>query len=202
MEVSANMVKDLREKTGAGMMDCKRALAETGGDFQKALDYLRQKGLATAAKRSGRVASEGRIGSYIHAGGKIGVMVEVNCETDFVAKTDDFQAFAKDIAMHIAASNPSCIRREEVTAEVLEREKEIYRAQARDAKKPEKVIDKIVEGKLEKFYGETCLLEQPFVKDPDLTIQDLLNGLIGKLGEKIEIRRFTRYQVGEGMAKN
>jgi elongation factor Ts len=202
VEVSANMVKELREKTGAGMMDCKKALAETGGDFQKALDYLRQKGLATAAKRAGRVASEGRIGSYIHAGGKIGVMVEVNCETDFVAKTDDFQAFSKDIAMHIAASNPSCIRREEVTVEVLEREKEIYRAQARDAKKPEKVIDKIVEGKLEKFYGETCLLEQPFVKDPDLTIQDLLNGLIGKLGEKIEIRRFTRYQVGEGIAKS
>ena len=202
MEVSANMVKELREKTGAGMMDCKKALAETGGDFQKALDYLRQKGLATAARRAGRVASEGRIGSYIHAGGKIGVMVEVNCETDFVAKTDDFQAFAKDIAMHIAASSPSYIRREEVTVEVLEREKEIYRAQARDAKKPEKVIDKIVEGKLEKFYGETCLLEQPFVKDPDLTIQDLLNGLIGKLGEKIEIRRFTRYQVGEGIAKS
>ena len=202
MEVSANMVKELREKTGAGMMDCKEALAETGGDFQKALDYLRQKGLATAAKRAGRVASEGRIGSYIHAGGKIGVMVEVNCETDFVAKTDDFQAFAKDIAMHIAASSPSYIRREEVTVDVLEREKEIYRAQARDAKKPEKVIDKIVEGKLEKFYGETCLLEQPFVKDPDLTIQDLLNGLIGKLGEKIEIRRFTRYQVGEGIAKS
>jgi elongation factor Ts len=196
------MVKELREKTGAGMMDCKKALAETGGDLQKALDYLRQKGLATAAKRAGRVASEGRIGSYIHAGGKIGVMVEVNCETDFVAKTDDFQAFAKDIAMHIAASNPSYIRREEVTVEVLEREKEIYRAQARDAQKPEKVIDKIVEGKLEKFYGETCLLEQPFVKDPDLTIQDLLNGLIGKLGEKIEIRRFTRYQVGEGIAKS
>ena len=202
MEVSANMVKELREKTGAGMMDCKKALAETGGDFQKALDYLRQKGLATAVKRAGRVASEGRIGSYIHAGGKIGVMVEVNCETDFVAKTDDFQAFAKDIAMHIAASSPSYIRREEVTVEVLAREKEIYRAQARDAKKPEKVIDKIVEGKLEKFYGETCLLEQPFVKDPDLTIQDLLNGLIGKLGEKIEIRRFTRYQVGEGIAKS
>ena len=202
MEVSANMVKELREKTGAGMMDCKKALAETGGDFQKALDYLRQKGLATAAKRAGRVASEGRVGSYIHAGGKIGVMVEVNCETDFVAKTDDFQAFAKDVAMHIAASNPSYIRREEVTADVLEREKEIYRAQARDAKKPEKVMEKIVEGKLEKFYGEVCLLEQAFVKDPDITIQDLLNGLIGKLGEKIEIRRFTRYQVGEGIAKS
>jgi len=202
VEVSANMVKELREKTGAGMMDCKKALTETGGDFQKALDYLRQKGLATAAKRAGRVASEGRVGSYIHAGGKIGVMVEVNCETDFVAKTDDFQAFAKDVAMHIAASNPSYIRREEVTADVLDREKEIYRAQARDAKKPEKVMEKIVEGKLEKFYGEVCLLEQAFVKDPDITIQDLLNGLIGKLGEKIEIRRFTRYQVGEGIAKS
>jgi elongation factor Ts len=202
VEVSANMVKELREKTGAGMMDCKKALAETGGDFQKALDYLRQKGLATAAKRAGRVASEGRVGSYIHAGGKIGVMVEVNCETDFVAKTDDFQAFAKDVAMHIAASNPSYLRREEVTADVLEREKEIYRAQARDAKKPEKVMEKIVEGKLEKFYSEACLLEQAFVKDPDITIQDLLNGLIGKLGEKIEIRRFTRYQVGEGIAKS
>jgi elongation factor Ts len=202
VEVSANMVKELREKTGAGMMDCKKALSETGGDFQKALDYLRQKGLATAAKRAGRVASEGRVGSYIHAGGKIGVMVEVNCETDFVAKTDDFQAFAKDVAMHIAASNPAYIRREEVTEEVLEREKEIYRAQARDAKKPEKVMEKIVEGKLEKFYSEVCLLEQAFVKDPDITIQDLLNGLIGKLGEKVEIRRFTRYQVGEGIAKS
>ena len=202
MEVSANMVKELREKTGAGMMDCKKALAETGGDFQKALDYLRQKGLATAAKRAGRIASEGRVGSYIHAGGKIGVMVEVNCETDFVAKTDDFQAFAKDMAMQIAASNPSYVRREEVTPEVLEREKEIYRAQARDAKKPEKVMDNIVEGKLEKFYSEVCLLEQAFVKDPDVAVQDLLNGLIGKLGEKIEIRRFTRYQVGEGIAKS
>jgi len=202
VEVSANMVKELREKTGAGMMDCKKALAETGGDFQKALDYLRQKGLATAAKRAGRIASEGRVGSYIHAGGKIGVMVEVNCETDFVAKTDDFQAFAKDMAMQIAASNPSYVRREEVTPEVLEREKEIYRAQARDAKKPEKVMDKIVEGKLEKFYSEVCLLEQAFVKDPDVAVQDLLNGLIGKLGEKIEIRRFTRYQVGEGIAKS
>jgi elongation factor Ts len=202
VEVSASMVKDLREKTGAGMMDCKRALSETGGDFQKAVDYLRQKGLATAAKRAGRIASEGRIGSYIHAGGKIGVMVEVNCETDFVAKTDDFQVFAKDVAMHIAASNPLYVRREEVSPEALEHEKEIYRAQAREAKKPEKILDKIVEGKLEKFYGEVCLLEQPFVKDPDLTIQDLLNGFIGKVGEKVEIRRFTRFQVGEGISKN
>jgi len=201
VEISATMVRDLREKTGAGMMDCKKALSETGGDFEKAVDYLRQKGLATAAKRSGRVASEGRIGSYIHAGGKIGVMVEVNCETDFVAKTDDFQAFAKDIAMQIAASNPLYVRREDVLPETLEREREIYRVQARETGKPEKVMDKIIEGKLEKFYGEVCLMEQVFVKDTDLKIQDLLNGLIGKLGEKIEIRRFSRFQVGEGMAK-
>lgn len=195
------MVRDLREKTGAGMMDCKKALAESGGNFEKAVDYLRQKGLATAAKRAGRVASEGRIGSYIHAGAKIGVLVEVNCETDFVAKTDDFQNFAKDLAMQIAASNPLFVRREEVPPEALEKEREIYRIQAREAGKPEKVIDKIVDGKLEKYYGEVCLLEQVFVKDTDIKIQDLLNGLIGKLGEKIEIRRFARFQVGEGMAK-
>ena len=202
MEVSAGMVKDLREKTGAGMMDCKKALAEAGGNFEKAVDYLRQKGLATAARRAGRVASEGQIGSYVHAGGKLGVMVEVNCETDFVAKTDDFRAFAKDMAMHIAASNPLYIQRENVPAEALEREREIYRAQAREARKPEKIMEKIVEGKLEKFYGEVCLLEQPFIKDPDRTVQDLLNELIGKLGEKVEIRRFMRFQVGEGMAKS
>jgi len=202
VEVSASMVKDLREKTGAGMMDCKKALAESGGNFEKAVDYLRQKGLATAARRAGRAASEGQIGSYVHAGGKIGVMVEVNCETDFVAKTDDFQAFAKDIAMHIAASSPLYIQRENVPPEVLDREREIYRAQAREAGKPEKIMEKIVEGKLEKFYSEVCLLEQPFIKDPDRTVQDLLNGLIGKLGEKVEIRRFLRFQVGEGMAKS
>jgi len=201
VEISASMVKDLREKTGAGMMDCKKALSESGGNFEKAVDYLRQKGLATAAKRAGRIASEGRIGSYVHAGGKIGVMVEINCETDFVAKTDDFQVFAKDIAMHIAASNPLFIRREEVTSDILERERGIYRAQARETGKPEKIIDKIIDGKLEKFYGEVCLLEQPFVKDPDLSVQDLLNGLIGKLGEKVEIRRFNRFQVGEGLPK-
>jgi elongation factor Ts len=195
------MVKDLREKTGAGMMDCKKALSETGGNFEKAVDYLRQKGLATAAKRAGRIASEGRVGSYVHAGGKIGVIVEVNCETDFVAKTDDFQAFAKDIAMHIAASSPLYIRRENVPPEVLAKEREIYGAQALEAGKPEKIVEKIVEGKLEKFYSEVCLLEQPFVKDPDLTVQDLLNGLIGKLGEKVEIRRFSRFQVGEGIPK-
>jgi len=201
VEISASMVKDLREKTGAGMMDCKKALSESGGNFEKAVDYLRQKGLATAAKRAGRIASEGRIGSYVHAGGKIGVMVEINCETDFVAKTDDFQVFAKDIAMHIAASSPLFIRREEVTSDILERERGIYRAQARETGKPEKIIDKIIDGKLEKFYGEVCLLEQPFVKDPDLSVQDLLNGLIGKLGEKVEIRRFNRFQVGEGLPK-
>jgi elongation factor Ts len=201
VEISAHMVKDLREKTGAGMMDCKKALTEAGGNFEKAVDYLRQKGLATAAKRAGRIASEGRIGSYVHAGGKIGVMVEVNCETDFVAKTEDFQTFAKDVAMHIAASSPLHIRREDVPPEVLEREREIYRAQAREAGKSEKIIDKITDGKLEKYYGEVCLLEQPFVKDPDLTVQELLNGVIGKLGEKVEIRRFNRFQVAEGLAK-
>jgi elongation factor Ts len=201
VEVSSSMVKDLREKTGAGMMDCKKALSETGGNFEKAVDYLRQKGLATAAKRAGRIAAEGRVGSYVHAGGKIGVIVEINCETDFVAKTDDFQSFAKDVAMHIAASSPLYIQRENVPPEVLEREREIYRAQAREAGKPEKIMEKIVEGKLEKFYSEVCLLEQPFIKDPDLTVQDLLNGLIGKLGEKVEIRRFSRIQVGEGIPK-
>ncbi len=201
MEISATMVRELREKTGAGMMDCKKALAETEGNFEKAVDYLRQKGLATAAKRAGRVASEGRVGSYIHAGGKIGVMVEVNCETDFVAKTDDFQAFAKDVAMQIAASNPLCVRREEIPPQVLEKEREIYRLQAREAGKPEKIIEKIVDGKLEKYYSEACLMEQVFVKNTDITIQDLLNELIGKLGEKIEVRRFARFQVGEGIAK-
>jgi elongation factor Ts len=201
VEVSSSMVKDLREKTGAGMMDCKKALSETGGNFEKAVDYLRQKGLATAAKRAGRIAAEGRVGSYVHAGGKIGVIVEVNCETDFVAKTDDFQSFAKDVAMHIAASNPLYIQRENVPPEVLGREREIYRAQAREAGKPEKIMEKIIAGKLEKFYSEVCLLEQPFIKDPDLTVQDLLNGLIGKLGEKVEIRRFSRIQVGEGIPK-
>jgi len=201
VEISATMVRELREKTGAGMMDCKKALAESEGNFEKAVDYLRQKGLATAAKRAGRVASEGRVGSYIHAGGKIGVMVEVNCETDFVAKTDDFQAFAKDIAMQIAASSPLFVRREEVPPEVLEKEKEIYRLQAREAGKPEKIIEKIADGKLEKYYSEVCLMEQIFVKNTDITIQDLLNGLVGKLGEKIEIRRFARFQVGEGIAK-
>jgi len=201
VEVSVNMVKELREKTGAGMMDCKKALSEAGGNFEKAVDYLRQKGLSIAAKRAGKIASEGSIGSYIHAGGKIGVMVEVNCETDFVAKTDDFRAFAKDMAMHIAASSPLYIRRESVPPEEVEREREIYRAQAREAGKPEKIVERIVDGQIEKFYGEVCLLEQPFIKDTGLAVQALLNGLISKLGEKIEIRRFVRFQVGEGIPK-
>jgi len=196
------MVKELREKSGAPMMDCKNALTEAKGDIDQAFVLLRKKGMATAAKKAARTTSEGSVTSYIHAGGKIGVLLEVNCESDFVARTADFQNLVHDIAMHIAASNPSYVRREEVPPEVLEREKEIYRAQARDAKKPDKIIDKIVDGKLEKFYGEVCLLEQPFVKDPDITIQDLLNGFIGKVGEKVEIRRFTRFQVGEGIAKS
>jgi len=201
-EISAEMVRLLREATNVSMMECKRALVEAGGDSAKATKLLRERGMAVAAKKAGRAANQGLLASATAEGGKVVSLVEVNCETDFVAKTDDFQAFAKDMAMQIAASNPSYVRREEVTPEVLEREKEIYRAQARDAKKPEKIMDKIVEGKLEKFYSEVCLLEQAFVKDPDVTVQDLLNGLIGKLGEKIEIRRFTRYQVGEGIAKS
>ncbi len=196
-QITAAMVKELRERTNAGMMDCKKALQECGGDMQKAVDFLRQKGLAVAAKRAGRTTSEGVVQCYIHAGNKLGVMVEVNCETDFVAKTDQFIQFARDVAMHIAATNPVCIKREEAPQEVVEKEKEIYRQQALDAGKPEKIIDKIVEGRIDKFMREICLLEQPFVKDPDLTIQDLLNELIAKMGENISIRRFTRYQVGE-----
>jgi len=191
------MIKELRDKTNAGMMDCKKALTETGGDMEKAIDLLRQKGLAVAQKRAGRATSEGVVHAYIHAGGKIGVMVEVNCETDFVAKTDAFQEFAKDIAMHIAATNPVAIRREDVPAELVEREKAIYTQQAIDSGKPEHIAEKIVSGRMEKFFGETCLLEQKFVKNPDLTIQDLLNDLIAKMGENISIRRFARFQVGE-----
>jgi len=195
--ITTQMIKELRDKTNAGMMDCKKALTETGGDMEKAIDLLRQKGLAVAQKRAGRATSEGVVHAYIHAGGKIGVMVEVNCETDFVAKTDAFQEFAKDIAMHIAATNPVAIRREDVPAELVEREKAIYTQQAIDSGKPEHIAEKIVSGRMEKFFGETCLLEQKFVKNPDLTIQDLLNDLIAKMGENISIRRFARFQVGE-----
>jgi elongation factor Ts len=194
--ISASAVKDLREKTGAGMMECKKALADSGGDFEKAIDILRQKGLATAQKKAGRSASEGVIGSYIHMD-RIGVMVEINCETDFVARTDDFRELVKDVAMHVAAANPSYLSREEVPGAVLDREKEIYRAQVAD--KPAQVIEKIVEGKLEKFYTDTCLLDQIFVKDPDQKkkIKDVVTEKIAKLGENIIIRRFARFQLGE-----
>ena len=197
MTITAAMVKELREKTNAGMMDCKKALTECDGDMEKATAWLRQKGLAVAAKRAGRQASEGQIMSYIHAGGKLGVMVEVNCETDFTGKTPEFTAFAKDLAMHIAASNPICVSEEDLPAEVVEREREIYRAQALDQGKPEKIVDKIVEGKLKKFVKENCLLSQPFVKDPDKTIEDLLNEMRASTGENVQVRRFVRYQLGE-----
>jgi len=201
MEVSASAVKDLREKTGAGMMDCKKALAETGGDVQKAIDYLRQKGLAAAAKKADRVAADGAVGAYVHPGGKIGVLVEINCETDFVARTAEFQSLLKDIAMQIAAANPRYLRREEVPAAELDKEKAIYRQQALETGKPEKVVDKIVEGKIERFYSEACLLEQAFIKDPDKKVTDILNESIGRLGENIQIRRFSRYHLGEAAVK-
>jgi len=201
MEVSASAVKDLREKTGAGMMDCKKALAETGGDVQKAIDYLRQKGLAAAAKKADRVAADGAVGAYVHPGGKIGVLVEINCETDFVARTAEFQSLLKDIAMQVAAANPRYLRREEVPAAELHKEKAIYRQQALETSKPEKVVDKIVEGKIERFYSEACLLEQAFIKDPDKKVTDIVNESIGRLGENIQIRRFSRYHLGEAAVK-
>jgi elongation factor Ts len=201
MEVSASVVKELREKTGAGMMDCKKALAETDGDVQKAVDYLRQKGLAAAAKKADRVAADGAVGAYVHPGGKIGVLVEINCETDFVARTTEFQALLKDIAMQVAAANPRYIRREDVSPAELDKEKEIYRQQALETGKPEQVIGKIVEGKLERFYSEVCLLEQSFVKDPDKKVSTVINDAIARLGENIQIRRFARYHLGEGAVK-
>ena len=195
-EFSATMVKQLREKTGAGMMDCKEALAACGADMDKAIDFLRKKGLATAQKRAGRAMSQGIVEAYIHFGGKIGVMVEVNCETDFVAKTDDFKEFARNIAMHIAATAPLGIKAEDVPQDVIAREKEIYRAQALESGKPEKMLDKIAEGKLAKFFKDSCLLDQQYVKDPNKTISDYLNEVIAKTGENITIRRFVRYQLG------
>jgi len=196
VKITSQMVKELRDKTNAGMMDCKRALGETDGDMEKAIDLLRQKGLAVAAKRADRATSEGVVACYIHGGGKLGVMVEVGCETDFVAKTDDFQAFARDIAMHVAAANPVAVSRDEVPADLIEREKEIYSKQALESGKPENIVEKIVSGKIEKYISEVCLLEQKFVKNPDLTVQDLLNELIAKMGENISIKRFARFQVG------
>jgi elongation factor Ts len=198
MEVSAAAVKNLREKTGAGMMDCKKALAESGGDLDKAVDYLRQKGLAAATKRASRTASDGAIGAYVHPGGKIGVLVELNCETDFVARTAEFQNLLKDIAMQIAAANPRYIRREEIPSEDLDKEKEIYRRQALESGKPEKVIEKIADGKLDRFYSEVCLLEQSFIKNPDQKVSDVLTEAVARLGENIQVKRFSRYQLGEG----
>jgi elongation factor Ts len=200
-EISAAAVKELREKTGAGMMDCKKALTEAGGDFGKAEDFLRTKGLASAAKKAGRLASEGAVGSYVHMGGKIGVLVEVNSETDFVARTEPFQALVKDIAMHIAASAPQYVRREEVPAEVVAKEMEIGRAQAREQKKPEAIIEKIAQGKVDKFFKEVCLLEQPFVKDDKKSVQEMMNEQVGRIGENVQIRRFSRFVLGEGLEK-
>lgn len=202
MEISASAVKELRERTGAGMMDCKKALAETSGDLQRAVDYLRQKGLAAAAKKADRVAADGAVGAYIHAGGKIGALVEINCQTDFVARTAEFQALLKDVAMQVAAASPRYVRREEIPTEELDREKEIYRQQALESGKPEKIVDKIIEGKLERFYSEVCLVEQSFIKDPDKKVSDVVNNAIARLGENIQVRRFARYRLGEGVAKD
>ena len=201
MQITAQMVKALRERTGAGMMDCKWALGEAGGDMEKAIDLLRKKGLAAAAKKAGRVAAEGSVGSYIHAGGKIGVLVEVNCETDFVARTDQFQELVRDIAMHIAAAEPRFLSREEVTPDDLERERAIFREQALASGKPAAVVDRIVAGKLEKYYAEYVLLEQPFVKDQDKTVGQLVQERIAKIGENIVVRRFARFRLGEGIEK-
>ncbi len=201
MEITAAVVKELREKTGAGMMDCKKALSETGGDLDKAVDYLRQKGLAAAAKKADRAATDGAVAAYVHPGGKIGVLVEINCETDFVARTAEFQGLLKDIAMQVAAANPRFVRREDVSTEEFEKEKAIYRQQALETGKPEKVIDKIVDGKMERFYSEVCLLEQSFIKDPDKKVADIMNEAVARLGENIQVRRFARYHLGEGAVK-
>ena len=200
MNISASTVKELRERTGAGMMDCKKALVETNGDIEKAIDLLREKGLSQAAKKSSRIASEGIVDSYIH-GGRIGVLVEVNSETDFVAKTDEFKQFVKDIAMQIAASNPKYISREEVPQDEIAREREVLTQQAKNEGKPDHIIEKMVEGRIVKFYEQICLLDQSFIKDPDMKIQDLLNEKISKIGENLKIRRFVRYEVGEGLEK-
>jgi elongation factor Ts len=195
--ITAAQVRELRELTGAPMMDCKNALTEAGGDVEKAVIHLRKRGIATAAKKSARVTSEGSVASYIHAGGKIGVLVEINCESDFVARTDDFKDLVKDIAMHIAAADPKFVRKEDVTPEAFEKEKEIYRAQAVATGKPANVVEKIVEGKMAKFYEEVCLLDQPFVKEPGITIHQLIASKVGKLGENISVRRFARFKVGD-----
>ena len=197
--ISATMVKQLREKSGAGMMDCKQALVECDADLDKAVDFLRKKGLATAQKRAGRAMTEGTVQSYIHMGGKLGVLVEINCETDFVAKNEDFVQFAKNIAMHIAATNPLGVRAEDVPEETVQRERDIYQAQALETGKPENVVTKIVDGKMNKFFKENCLLNQAYVRQPDLAVEDVLNELIAKIGENITIRRFVRFQTGEAL---
>jgi len=201
MAVNASAVKELRERTGAGMLDCKKALEATGGDIDKAIAHLREKGLAAAANKAGRIATEGIVDSYIHSNGRIGVLVEVNCETDFVGKTDQFKEFVKDVAMHIAATNPKYVRREEVPAEDIEKEKEILKAQALNEGKPAHIVDKMVEGRISKYYEEYCLLEQAFIKDPDKTIETLVNEKISTIGENISIRRFARFELGEGLEK-
>ena len=197
MNITSEMVKDLRVKTGAGMMDCKEALTAAGGDFEKAIDYLRKKGMSAATKRSSKAAKDGTVATYVHMGGRIGVLVEVNCETDFVAKTEDFQTMARDIAMHVAASNPLYVRADEIPVETLEREKAIYRDQLTAEKKPEKIWDKIIEGKLKKYAEEVCLVDQKFIKNTDITVGTLVSNMIAKTGENIVIRRFARFQLGE-----
>ncbi|MGI6698010.1 MAG: translation elongation factor Ts [Clostridia bacterium] len=199
--VTASMVKELRERTGAGMLDCKKALEKTGGDIEKAIDLLREKGLAAAAKKAGRITAEGMVGSYIHMGGRIGVLIEVNCETDFVAKTEGFKDFVKNMAMQVAASKPLYVSRDEVPGDVLEKERQILRQQAINEGKPEKIADKMVEGRIEKFFKETCLLEQPYIRDPEVSVQQVLTETIAKIGENISIRRFVRYEMGEGLQK-
>jgi elongation factor Ts len=201
MEITATQVKELRQRTGAALMACKEALKESQGDLDKAVTVLRTRGLAAAAKKSGRAAAEGSVGSYIHAGGRIGVMIEVNCETDFVAKNEDFHGLVRDLAMHVAASSPRFVTRESVPAAEVEQERQIFKDQAKALGKPEKILDKIVDGKLERFYAEHCLMDQPFVKDPDRSIQDVVHAAVQKLGENIQVRRFVRYGVGEGLEK-
>ena len=196
MDITAKMVKELRDNSGAGMMDCKKALTECGGDMDKAMDYLRTKGIASASKKEGRATSEGLVSSYIHGGGKVGVLIEVACETDFVARTDDFQEFVRNVAMHIAAASPIAVTREEVDSTLIEKEKEIYREQMKEQNKPEAIINKIVDGKVDKYYSEIVLLEQKYVKDPDMTIADYVNSVIGSLGENMAIKRFSRFQIG------
>jgi elongation factor Ts len=201
MAISAKLVKELRDKTGAGMMDCKKALTEVDGDLEKAVDFLRKKGLADASKKAGRIASEGAVGSYIHMGGRVGVLIEVNCETDFVGKTDKFQTLVRDLAMQVAASKPEFVRPEEVSTDQLDRERAIYREQGLAEGKPEKIIEKIVEGRIQKYFNQVCLMNQPFIKDDKKTVTDYVNECISEIGENIQVRRFVRYELGEGLEK-